>query len=125
MSVGAKEKPTKGISGSSQNNVHSICLLGRCFYYARNRNDSICVIYNCKGGESVDEELFENINRRLNGDSPDDVLYEALEAGYDEVIVIGKRGNETEISFDYQDDLTALGMLKLAENRILEVMEDD
>lgn len=73
----------------------------------------------------MDEELFENINRRLNGDSPDDVLYEALEAGYDEVIVIGKRGNETEISFDYQDDLTALGMLKLAENRILEVMEDD
>ena len=69
----------------------------------------------------MNEELFDNIERRLNGDSPDDVLYEALEQGYDEI----KRGNETEISFDYQDDLTALGMLKLAENRILEVMEDD
>lgn len=72
----------------------------------------------------MDDGLFNNMQRRLDGDSPDDVLLHALEQGYEEVIVIGKSGNETEIGYDFQDDLTALGMIKLAEHEILKVFDD-
>lgn len=72
----------------------------------------------------MNDGLFNNMQRRLDGDSPDDVLFHALEQGYEEVIVIGKSGDEIEISYDYQDDLMALGMIRVAENEILKTTDN-
>lgn len=73
----------------------------------------------------MNDELFGDLYDELNEESPRDVLYEALEEDFDEVIVIAKKGDETSVGFDYQDDLTALGMLKVAEKHILNLMEED
>ena len=77
----------------------------------------------------MDEELFDDIHNQLNNnrsdESPNDVLYDALEGDYEEVIVIGKRDDEIFVSFDYQDDVMALGMLKIAETKILGLLEED
>lgn len=77
----------------------------------------------------MDEELFDDIHNQLNNnrsdESPNDVLCDALEGDYEEVIVIGKRNDEIFVSFDYQDDVTALGMLKIAETMILGLLEED
>lgn len=73
----------------------------------------------------MEDELFDDIYNELNEESPRDVLYETLEEDFDEVIVITKSDDEILTNFDYQDDLTALGMLKVAEKNILNLMEED
>lgn len=77
----------------------------------------------------MDKDFFDDIHNQLNDnysdESPNDVLYDALEGDYEEVIVIGKRDDEIFVSFDYQDDVMALGMLKIAETKILGLLEED
>ena len=77
----------------------------------------------------MDKDFFDDIYNQLNDnysdESPNDVLYHALEGDYEEIIVIGKRDDEIFVSFDYQDDVMALGMLKIAETKILGLLEED
>lgn len=73
----------------------------------------------------MDKDFFDDIHNQLNDnysdESPNDVLYDALEGDYEEVI----GDDEIFVSFDYQDDVMALGMLKIAETKILGLLEED
>ena len=80
----------------------------------------------------MDDSLYDDVYNELNrlpeepySDSVEGILLDALDSEFEEVIIIGKSGDEYSLAFNYDDDLTALGMLRQAEHHILKMIDDD